>query len=143
MACITAVIRNPAWVYVYWDISSFDVEALQQNSAFNSLMLRLCFFERGNEEKPLEVFDISVSLKDREQYILLPRTAYSLRVDLMTELKNQQPQMLAYSKTINLPQNLPEITTETLEQDISPIMELSGFKNLLKNHYLNHRESFN
>ena len=141
--CITAVIRNPAWVYVYWDISSFDVETLQQNPAFESLMLRLCFFERGNDEKPVEFFDISVNIKDREQYILLPTTAYSLRVDLMTELKNQQPEMLTYSKTINLPQNLPEITTETLEQDISPIMELSGFKNLLKNHYLNHRESFN
>lgn len=141
--CITAVIRNPAWVYVYWDISTFDVETLQQNPAFESLMLRLCFFERGNDEKPVEFFDISVNIKDREQYILLPTTAYSLRVDLMTELKNQQPEMLTYSKTINLPQNLPEITTETLEQDISPIMELSGFKNLLKNHYLNHRESFN
>lgn len=141
--CITAVIRNPAWVYVYWDISSFDIEKLQQNHSFSSLSLKLSFFSRTDTEKPSDVFDISVSLKDREQYILLPTTNYSLRVDLVSEFKNQLPQVLAYSKTINLPQNLPQINTKTLEQDISPIMELSGFKEIIKNHYLNHRESFN
>lgn len=141
--CITAVIRNPAWVYVYWDISSFDIEKLQQNHSFSSLSLKLSFFSRTDTEKTSDVFDISVSLKDREQYILLPTTNYSLRVDLVSEFKNQLPQVLAYSKTINLPQNLPQINTKTLEQDISPIMELSGFKEIIKNHYLNHRESFN
>lgn len=141
--CIKAVIRNPAWVYVYWDISSFDIEKLQQNHSFSSLSLKLSFFSRTDTEKPSDVFDISVSLKDREQYILLPTTNYSLRVDLVSEFKNQLPQVLAYSKTINLPQNLPQINTKTLEQDISPIMELSGFKEIIKNHYLNHRESFN
>lgn len=141
--CITAVIRNPAWVYVYWDISSFDIEKLQQNHGFSSLSLKLCFFSGADAEKPAEVFDISVSLKDREQYILLPTTNRYLRVDLVSEFKNQLPQVLAYSKTINLPQNLPQINTKTLEQDISPIMELSGFKEIIKNHYLNHRESFN
>lgn len=141
--CITAVIRNPAWVYVYWDISSFDIEKLQQNHSFSSLSLKLSFFSRTDTEKPSDVFDISVSLKDREQFILLPTTNYSLRVDLVSEFKNQLPQVLAYSKTINLPQNLPQINTKTLEQDISPIMELSGFKEIIKNHYLNHRESFN
>ena len=140
---ITAVIRNPAWVYVYWDISTFDLEKLQKDNTLSSLALKLCFFSRDNDEKPIEVFDISVSLKDREQYILLPTTAYSLRVDLISEHKNQLSQVLAFSKTIYLPQNLPQISTKTLEQDISPIMELSGFKELLKNHYLNHRESFN
>ena len=141
--CITAVIRNPAWVYVYWDISSFDIEKLQQNHSFSSLSLKLSFFSRTDTEKPSDVFDISVSLKDREQYILLPTTNYSLRVDLVSEFKSQLPHVLAYSKTINLPQNLPQINTKTLEQDISPIMELSGFKEIIKNHYLNHRESFN
>ena len=141
--CITAVIRNPAWVYVYWDISSFDIEKLQQNHSFSSLSLKLSFFSRTDTEKPSDVFDISVSLKDREQYILLPTTNYSLRVDLVSEFKIQLPQVLAYSKTINLPQNLPQINTKTLEQDISPIMELSGFEEIIKNHYLNHRESFN
>ena len=105
--------------------------------------MKLSFFSRTDTEKPSDVFDISVSLKDREQYILLPTTNYSLRVDLVSEFKNQLPQVLAYSKTINLPQNLPQINTKTLEQDISPIMELSGFKEIIKNHYLNHRESFN
>ena len=67
----------------------------------------------------------------------------SLKVDLVIEDKNQQQSILARSKTIYLPQNLPQINTETLEQEITPIMELSGYKDLLKKHYLNHRESFN
>lgn len=141
--CITAIIRNPAWVYVYWDISNADLEKIQNSTSFSSLNLKLCFFARGNEEKPTETFDISVSLKDREQYILLPKTDYSFRVDLVIEDKNQLQTCLVRSKTILLPQNLPHINTETLEQEITPIMELSGFKDLLKNHYLNHRQSFN
>jgi len=141
--CITSVIRNPAWVYVYWDISTADIEKIQQNNTFSSLMLKLNFFSRTDEEKPAEVFDITVSLKDREQYIFLPTTNYSLRVDLVVECKNHPLHTLAKSKNILLPQNLPQITTEILEQETSPIMELSGFKELVKNHYLNHRESFN
>ena len=140
---ITAIIRNPAWIYVYWDISTSDIEELSQNVQFSSLALKLCFFSREDSEKPVEIFDISVSLKDREQYILLPTTSYSLKVDLVVDYKNQVPQVLARSKTIYLPQNLPEINTKSLDQDISPIMELSGYKELLKNHYQNHRESFN
>lgn len=140
---ITAVIRNPAWIYAYWDISVADVETIIQNNHFSSLMLKLCFFSRDNTEKPAEIFEISVNSKDREQYILLPTTSYSLKIELIAEFKNQVSQVLARSKSIYLPQNLPEINTKTLEQDISPIMELSGFKDLLKNHYLNHRESFN
>ena len=140
---ITAIIRNPAWLYVYWDISAADLEKLKQNVTFTNLTLKLCFFSRNDEEKPTEVFDVSVSLNAKEQYVLLPKTDYSLRVDLIAEFSNQQPQLLARSKTVLLPQNLPQIRTEVLEQNVSPILELSGFKEIVKNHYLNHRESFN
>ena len=141
--CITAILRNPAWVYVYWDISNSDLEKIHNSSSNLALTLKLCFFSRDSEEKPTEIFDITVNQKDREQYILLPRTDYSLKVDLVIEDKNQQQSILARSKTIYLPQNLPQINTETLEQEITSIMELSGYKDLLKKHYLNHRESFN
>jgi hypothetical protein len=141
--CITVILRNPAWIYVYWDISNADLERIHTSVSNFNLTLKLCFFSRDSEEKPTEIFDITVNQKDRDQYILLPRTDYSLRVDLVIEEKNQQQSILARSKTINLPQNLPQINTETLEQEITPIMELSGYKELLKKHYLNHRESFN
>ena len=42
----------------------------------------------------------------------MPRTDYSLKVDLVIEDKNQQQSILARSKTIYLPQNLPQINTE-------------------------------
>ena len=54
---ITAVIRNPAWIYAYWDISVADVETIIQNNHFSSLMLKLCFFSRDNTEKPAEIFE--------------------------------------------------------------------------------------
>ena len=36
---ITAVLRNPAWCYVYWDIKRSDFSAATKESSFKSLSL--------------------------------------------------------------------------------------------------------
>lgn len=139
---ITAILRNPAWAYVYWDISTNDLERIQVASNFSSLVLKLCFFSKDDSEKPIETFDVSVNETDRDQYVLLPTVAYSLQINLFAEYKNALPDCLARSKVIVLPEGYPELGSAILNGDSSEIEKLSGFNELIRTHYINHRQSF-
>lgn len=140
--CVTAIMRNPAWCYVYWDISAADKDLISQVKGFVSILLRVSFYHADNLEKAIDSFDIKVSNDDREQYVLLPSSENFVRVDLCVEAKNQEIKHLAKSSTLKIPKGFPEISSASLEKSVSPIMELSGMQDLIRNHYKNHRQSF-
>lgn len=140
---ISVVLKNPAWVFVYWDIHEDELNKIKNTAGFISLCLRIAFFP-GNVEgtKASDTFDLSVSLTDRAQYILLPAGDKFLRADLVAEFKNASAQTLAYSRKIPVPSISDKNWMPVPEMRISPVLELSGFKELLKAHYSNHRHSF-
>lgn len=139
---ICAIMRNPVWCYVYWEISEAERSEIKHHPAFESVVLRVSFLETAASDRPTESFDISVSLSDREQYVLLPSSESFCRIDLCAEFRNAKPRLLAKSAVIRIPQGCPEISTVTMQKEISPIMQLSGLDDLLKTHYQNHRHSF-
>ncbi|MCM1321121.1 MAG: DUF4912 domain-containing protein [Bacteroides sp.] len=137
---IRTVLRNPAWCYVYWDISAADMQKLVQASA--ALQLRILFYKEISDEKPVELFDIPVSSEDRERYVLLPASERVFNIDLYAEFQNREPSVLAATPKHIIPKGCSEISSAALEQDISPILKLSGLRELLKKQYANHRQSF-
>lgn len=139
---INVLLRNPVWCYVYWDIRNAEKEALAKSSSFSSIVLKISFFSEEDNVKPIESFDISVSLSDRDQYVLLPITEHSFRIDLYAEFKNQPPKCLAKSRTVLISKDCPEISSELLDEHSSEIMKLSGYPELIRSHFLNHRQSF-
>ncbi len=139
---ICAIMRNPVWCYVYWEISEAERSEIRHSPAFESVVLRVSFLETAASEKPAESFDISVALSDREQYVLLPSSESFCRIDLCAEFRNSKPRVLARSAVIRIPRGCPEISTVAMQKELSPIMQLSGLDDLLKTHYQNHRHSF-
>lgn len=142
---ICAILRNPAWVYVYWDISASELNRLKGSRDFDCVMLRASFFSKKESNSPTEFFDIQIALSDRQQYVLLPSGAEKkfMRVDLVAKFKDNS-ENLAITEKIALSKGA-EILSEALpgrELHISRIMELSGMRDLLKLHYENHRQSF-
>ena len=115
---LNVVLRNPAWIFVFWDISAEDLAMLKRENVLNC-QLHVSFFETEEEAKSNDFFDVQISLEDR--------------VDV-----------LASSKKIELAHGCKALFENTPGKtlDFSPVMKLSGIEELLRIHYARHRQSF-
>ena len=137
---IDVVLRNPVWAFVYWDLKKSDVEYLRENSAV--LSLKVSFFEDENLPA-IETFDVGIKLADRKQYILIPAGKNFMKIDLMMESSHEKL-LIASTRFVELPRGCPELTDVQpgRETDFPEIMKLSGAEKMLREHYVNHRQSF-
>lgn len=136
------VLRNPAWAFVYWNISASDRISLEK--AFVSQMrIRVNSFLEKDQVKPDEFFDIQISKEDNGQYVLLPQNKKFFRVDLLFNLDNFVD-ILAFSRVLEKPRGCERfaLLQPGKMENVSEIMKLSGMNELLLEHYKNHRESF-
>ncbi len=139
---VAVVLQNPAWAFVYWNISEAD--KLSLDKAFISQMrLRVNSFSEKDQIKPDEFFEIHISKQDEGQYVLLPQNCRFFRIDLLFNLDNIVD-ILASSNVIEKPKMLERFAQLKPEElgNISKIMKLSGMNELLLKHYKNYRESF-
>ena len=139
---IDVVLRNPAWAYVYWDISASDLQDVINTKSFSKLLLKIHFWESEIADKVVDVCELTISKEDRAQYIFLPAGKKYFSIDLVAEFSNVEPQKLSTSRMVAIPAGAPVISLESLDKPISPILQLSGMQELLKTHYQNHRQSF-
>jgi len=141
---ICVILRNPAFAYVYWDISEADLKKLSINPDFVSLNLRVSFFDDTESNSPEETFDLSLKMDDRSQYVLLNPERNFVRIDLFAKFSNKTEDNLCVSEKIEIPHGC-KLMNEFVpgkEPEISKAVELSGMKDLLLKHYENHRQSF-
>lgn len=139
---ITVILRNPAWAFVYWDLNESDYREVLQTKSFSSFMLRVLYFSSAEDETFTEVYDIPVRCEDSDRYILLSQAETAVRIDLIAEFKNHEPRVLARSRKIMIPKGCPELTSRSISEKKDPVLELSGFSELCRSHYMNHRQSF-
>lgn len=141
---LSVILRNPAWAFVYWDISAEGLKKISESSRFRNMVLRVSYFENEHDSNPVEYYDLQVSLTDRAQYILLDTGRKFLRVDLVAFFSDGTNDSLTISKRIALPET-PAILSKAFpgqEVDVPEILEISGMKKLLKSHYEKYRQSF-
>ena len=141
---ISIILRNPAWAFVYWDISAEGLKKISESSRFKNLMLRVSYFENEDDLNPIAYYDVQIGMNDREQYVLLETGKNYLRVDLVACFADGLTDNLTISKKIQLPKT-PAIFSKAFpgqEVDVPKILEISGMKQLLKSHYEKYRQSF-
>ena len=63
---ISCVLRNPVWVFVFWDISDTDMNMLKALGSY-SLTLRVCILSSSEELSPQEVMEIEIPNGANEQ----------------------------------------------------------------------------
>ena len=137
---ISAALRNPISLFVWWDLSEWTLKKLRADRS--SLRLAVCFFEQLSDEKPADMFDIQISINDRDQYVIIPGQRKIVRVDLVSESLGQKD-VLARSEKIVLPKGGAIMSAKPGEKlGASKIMELSGASELLRQHYNIYRQSF-
>ena len=79
---VEIILRNPAWAYIYWNISDSDRDSLEK-AFVSELRIRVSSFSEKSQVKPDEFFDIQISKQDNGQYFLLPAGKKFFCVDLL------------------------------------------------------------
>ena len=139
---VEIILRNPAWAYIYWNISDADRRSLDE-AFISDMQIRVNSFSERDQVKPDEFFDISISKDDVGQYFLLPQGRKFFRVDLLFNLDGIID-ILDSSDVFEMPTGTPLLAESHPGKDdnLSAIMKLSGMEELLLQQYKNHRESF-
>ncbi len=139
---ITLLMRDPGWVFVYWDFHTTLLTAVTGNHRFESFFLRVNSLSGDNPRKVCDYFDVDVGIHDRKWYIHLSDRKQACRVDLYSRNTQEKEQLLAKSSELVIPPGGSGELNGTAKKRIPPLIELSGIGELRKNHFRNHRQSF-
>ncbi|MCR5187451.1 MAG: DUF4912 domain-containing protein [Treponema sp.] len=139
---VSGVLRNPAWLFVFWNISDADSAKLKDIPGCE-LKLRICFLKDPKDSVPEEAFEVQTSSDSQEQYVLIPAGKKYIKIELVY-VTASSGKVMAFSPVITIPQGAAMLNDLQLgrQTDFSPIIELSGMKTILTEHYKNHRHSF-
>ncbi len=139
---VSCVLRNPAWLFVFWNINEQELTRIKENPA-GSLKLRICSLGNPKDPKPAEDFEVQTSSTSQEQYVLIPKGTKYIKVELVFTTTGSS-EILAFSPVVAVPQgsSLVNDLQPGRDMDFSPIIELSGMKEILTEQYKNHRHSF-
>jgi hypothetical protein len=138
---ISAVLSNPVWLYVFWDISAAEKLLFAEGKTQASLIVRVAVIGKDGTVQHKESFDVPVAITDTDQNILLPSGEKNIRVELILETATEKPRLLAVSGLLPLTRSCPDFR-ESIMDTASPLFELSSFKELMRTHFLQHRQAF-
>ncbi len=139
---ISCVLRNPAWLFVFWNLNDNDYSKINDDPS-TLLKLRICSYENAGDSKPDEAFEVQTTTKNQEQYVLLPKGKKYIKVELIC-VTGGTSEVMAFSPVISIPQGASIVNDlqPGRKEDFSPVIELSGIKELLTEQYKLHRHSF-
>jgi hypothetical protein len=69
---IDAIVRDPLWVFVFWEIREADRKMYEKNSSFHGYFLRVSLDKCKMGASVSSLFTIPVSVSDSEWYIHFP-----------------------------------------------------------------------
>ena len=139
---ISCILRNPAWLFVFWNISEADSLMLKALKDYE-LKIRVCSLKSPEDSIPQEAFEIQATNDVQEQSVLLPSGIKYVKVELVyTTASNGK--VLAMSHVIAIPQGseLVNDCKKGLDQHFDEIIKLSGIEKVLNHQYTMHRHSF-
>jgi len=140
---ITALLRDPGWVFVYWDFHTTVLSSVTGHNRFETFFLRINSLSEAKPALVTDFFDIEVGLQDRKWYVHLSNRDYSCRVDLYARNSQEKDQLLAKSPELLIPYISAGDSLYNPQRVNPPVLELSGIGELQKDHFRNHRQSFN
>ena len=124
---IDVIIRDPLWVYVFWEIKSHDRESNENAADFNGYCLRVIPLEERENS-----FTVSVDVNDTARYIGFAEQALQTANRYVIKLgviRGDSEFQLAVSAPFSLPRLMGKESINELEEN--PLIRLSGVQDLL------------
>lgn len=140
---INAILRNPAWVFVFWDLKESEITKLHSENPNLSLFLHVCFFEDEDMQELQDSFDIKIAENNREQYVLIPGGKKYFRIELTCVTGTGTSLILSSTRCIAIPCGCDAIKAQPgKEIRMNAVTRLSGMEKLLHDHFNDYRQSF-
>ena len=138
---IAAILRNPAWLFVFWNISEFDMNKIKHQK--ETLHIKVNTYKKSENSMITDSFEVQVLDESQEQYVLLPKGIDFVKIELLACKVNSQETM-DISSEIKVPKTSSWINELNFAKDnsFSNKLKLSGMEDVLMEQYKNHRHSF-
>ncbi|MDR1106033.1 MAG: DUF4912 domain-containing protein [Treponema sp.] len=99
------LVRDPLWVFVFWEIKGADRELYEKSPDFEGYVLKVRNLEGGGH-----IFTVAVGLNDAAWYLGFPPDSGRCRVELCA-LRGEEETTLAFSRPFTLPRLLEPLST--------------------------------
>ncbi len=131
---VRAILHNPAWAFVFWEV---------RKGGHDKLLLRANFFQKKEDEKSDDYYDIEIKSMCSSQYIMIPPEKKYFCIELYAR-KDGVFEKIDSTEKISIPTEGNEIKNIQPGQktDFPPLVKLSGIEELLSSHYREHRQAF-
>jgi len=131
---VDVIIRDPLWIFVFWEVKGHDRELHENAPDFNGYCLRIVpLDENGNESKSKEnLFTVPVSKEDHARYLGLTEhiglntNSYVIKLGV---IRGESEFHIASS----LPFHLPALSENEITASLAnnPLIRMSGVQDLL------------
>jgi hypothetical protein len=137
---IEVMIRDPLWVFVFWEIKGHDKEMHEKADNFNGYCLRViplngegCCYTKGSSPKAGgDSFTVAINVNDAARYIGFPehtsKTADSYVIKLCA-IRGASEVPVAVSQPFSLPRLAED--EKICSMDSNPLVYLSGARDFL------------
>jgi hypothetical protein len=116
---VDVLIRDPMWVFVFWEIKTQDRDAYENDPDFDGYYLKVC-----PQEDAKKSFTVSVKPVDNAWYVGIPVSEGKYTVELCALLDGKETALTA-SRVFSIPKLFDRKKFER-----SPLLELSGLDDL-------------
>jgi hypothetical protein len=124
---LEAMLRDPLWAFVYWEINSLDRKAYESSSEFKGYVLHVIPLPLHAGDSARDSFSISVGVEDNSWRIYLPPDISLFQVNLCVNRRGRQDVIIS-SRKIYVPQVLGPEDKAVKNNAKYPILSLSGIE---------------
>lgn len=122
-----ALVRDPGWAYVFWDIRDDDFDKLVSDQGFSGLFLRVIENpEQGNSVQ----FEVPVGRHDTSWNIHLPEPDLCYQIDLCAKISGKWQVLAHHNRLVRTPRLLSRNILESMDEFSAEMAVLSGFTKL-------------
>ena len=141
MTEIRLLLRDPMWLFTFWDINANTLEELTKEDPNVSIFLRVMSFRSEDDDTYYAFEDINISKDERSLYIHTSINEEVTQVALMFKTK-QKTEIMVKSNFIYMPRKNIKNNLCIDSSSMNEIMELSGLKYLQQWHFKHYKGLF-
>ena len=125
--CLVLMLRDPSWVFCYWDIEDRILDELRENRDYTGLVLRVTELASPDwgKDSSVDWFDIPIHFGDLRRYINLPSEDTFYGVEIYAQL-GEKESLIVRSNIVESSRDYvaPMPEKEDARRDL--LIELSG-----------------
>ncbi|MCG8453710.1 MAG: DUF4912 domain-containing protein [Spirochaetales bacterium] len=125
---LVLMLRDPAWVYCYWDVEDRILDELKDDSSFTGFILRVTELAAADwgKDSCIDWFDIPIQFTDLRRYINLPTEDTCYGVELYAQV-GETEELIARSNIVESSRDYPALSLGDENSRREKLIALAGF----------------